>query len=163
MGFWDFSKWGKKVENRLRTIETVRGTSKIENAKTNGAHLIFRDVEPFKEITGKYSIVKNKNTGIKVKIYDFRDHRHYSDEYEVVTDWTYKYKDYNFPDKAAYIIPKDIREEEIVFVKDLIENHLGYHYNQGGTKRLTGCKAIWKNNNLEILYDPEKDCISVVG
>ena len=46
---------------------------------------------------------------------------------------------------------------------DLIEIFLSYYYNQGGSERLKSCKAIWKNNDLEILYNPNIDCINVVG
>jgi hypothetical protein len=98
-----------------------------------------------------------------MKIYDFRDYRASSDEYEIVQNWTYQYRHYNFPPDAAYLIPGDIKEGEIVFVADLIENFPGYQFNQGGSKRLKSCRAIWSKNDLTILYNPNVDCIRVVG
>jgi hypothetical protein len=184
MSFWQFWKWNRKVKNRsesienvsensnieylkvtngITTITTVRGDEKIEKAKRNGEQLIFRNVEPYVELTGKYCLVKNKNSGEVKRLVDFREREYTSNEYEIVTDWTYQYYEYNFPDKAAYIIPRDIKEFEIVFVNDLIENFDEYIGGQGGNKRLKGCKAMWKHNNLEILYDFEKDCRIYVG
>ena len=64
---------------------------------------------------------------------------------------------------AAYVIPEVIKNGEIVLVEDLIENFLSYHHNQGGSKRLKSCNAIWKNNDFEIQYNPDVECIKVVG
>ncbi len=163
MSFWKFWKNKSKKRNGLRIIETVRGKEKIEIALKNGFRLINRNVEPFSDVTGKYCFVKNKKTGRKIKLYDFRDERAFSDEYEIVQDWTYQYFNYSFPDEAAYVIPDNIKEDEIVFVEDLIENFLGYYHNQGDSERLKGCKAIWKNNDLQILYIPQVNIIRAVG
>ena len=163
MSFWSFWKRTTNKENALRKIITLRGKKNIEKAIEKEAHLIFRKVEPFSTISGKFCIVRNKTTGIKFRIYDFRDNRRWSDKYEIITDWTYIYDDYNFPEEAAYVIPKDIKVGEIVFVDDLIENFHGYMHNQGDSRRLKGCKAIWNNNDLQILYNPKVDCIQVVG
>jgi hypothetical protein len=150
-------------KNKLRIIETVRGNEEIENAKLNGKHLIFRDVVPYRKLTGKYCLVKNKKTGDIKRLFDYRDSEYYSKEYEIITDWTYEYYENNFPDKAAYIIPSDIKEFEIVYVKDLIENFDEYIGGQGGSNRLTGWNAIWQHNNLEILYNRERDCKIYLG
>ena len=163
MSFWNFWKSKVKAGNLPRKIKTLRGQKNIETAISNGTKLIYRNVEHFAAIKGKFCIVKNKKSGKEQKIYDFRDSRSHSDEYEVVTDWTYQYHDYNFPQEAAYAIPDDIKEGEVVFIDDLIENFLGYHYNQGGTDRLKSSNAVWKNNDLQILYNPDKDCVKVVG
>jgi len=163
MAFWNFWKRNKSKINDLRKIKTLRGQKSIDNAIDNGIKLIVKNVEPFTTVEGKYCIVKNKKSGKKVKIYDFRDARGYSEDYEVIQDWTYEYKKHEFPSVAAYVIPQDIKEGEIVLVEDLIENFLSYHYNQGGSDRLKSCNAIWKNNDFEIQYNPDVNCIKVVG
>ncbi len=163
MAFWNFWKSINKRQENLRKIKTIRGQKSIDNAIANGTKLIIRKVEPFSAVKGKYCIVRNKKSGKESKIFDFRDDRGYSDDYEIVQDWTYQYHNYDFPQDAAYIIPNDIKEGEIVMVDDLIENFLGYHYNQGGSERLKSCKAIWKNNDLQIQYNPDVDCIRAVG
>ena len=166
MAFWNFWK-KKKIEivekSDIRIIETLRGIDAIENAKKENKNLLYRKVEPFRVYTGKYCKLRNKLTGISFKIYDFRDSRGWSDKYSIITDWTYSYYNYDFLDEAAYIIPSDIKEGEIVFVKDLIENYIGYSHNQGTDNRLSGYQAIWKNNDLEILFNPEIDSIRAVG
>ena len=165
MIFWNFWKSliKSKGEESLRKIKTIRGQKSIDNAIANGTKLIIRNVQPFSAVKGKYCIVRNKKSGKDFKIYDFRDQRVYSDEYEKVQDWTYEYKNYDFPKEAAYVIPHDIKDGEIVIVDDLIENFLAYQYNQGGSERLKSCKAVWKNNDLQIQYNPNVDCIKVVG
>ena len=163
MAFWNFWKRKKSEIDNLRKIKTIRGQKNIDKAIANGINLIIKNVEPFSTVEGKYCIVKNKKSGKKFKIYDFRDQRGYSEDFEIVQDWTYKYKKHQFPHEAAYVIPKDIKDGEIVFVEDLIENLLSYSYNQGGSDRLKSCKALWKNNDLKILYNPDVDCIKVVG
>jgi hypothetical protein len=163
MLFWNFWKSRTMRAEKLRKIKTLRGQKSIDKAIANGTKLMFRNVEPFSVVKGKYCMVKNNKSGKEFKIRDFRDKRGYSDEFEIAKDWTYQYYHYKFPQEAAYIIPNDIEEGEKVIVVDLIENFLSYYYNQGGGKRLKSCKAIWENNDLQIQYDPDSDCIKVVG
>jgi hypothetical protein len=152
-----------KEEDNLRVIQTIRGKEAIEKALKANIHLIYRTVVPHRDHLGKTCIVKNLKTGINESIHDFRDFRYRSKEYVVVKDWTYEHYDYNLPEFAAYIIPKDINDNEIVFVEDLIENFLSFRGGQGENKRLVGCKAIWRKNNLEILYDRNRDCREIIG
>lgn len=163
MAFWNFWKMKIKGDKKLRKIKTLRGQKSIDIAITNRTNLIIRKVEPFSTIKGKYSIVKNKLTGKESKIYDFRDQRGYSEHFEIVKDWTYEYNNYVFPKEAAHVIPQDIKDGEFVIVDDLIENFLGYQNNQGGSERLKSCRGLWKNNALQIQYNPDIDCIKVIG
>jgi hypothetical protein len=166
MAFWNFwksKKTGNDSTKGIRIIKTVRGIDNIERAKKKNKHLLYRKVEPFSVCKGKYCILRDKLTGDSFKVYDFRDSRTWSDKYSIVTDWTYTYRNYDFPDEAAYIIPSDIEEGEIVFVKDLIENYIGYSHNQGAKRRLKGYEARWINNDLEILFNPEINSIRAVG
>ena len=163
MAFWNFWKRKTAGDEKLRRIKTLRGQKSIEIAIKKGNCLIQRKAEPFSVVTGKYCIVKNKTTGMEFKIYDFRDEKGYSDKFETIKDWTYQYHDYNFPKEAAYVIPNDIKDGEIVIVEDLIENFIGYQHNQGNDSRLKSCKAIWKSGDLQIMYNPEIDCVRAVG
>ena len=36
-------------------------------------------------------------------------------------------------------------------------------HNQGGSSRLSGCQAIWKNNDLKIFYDPRVNILRAMG
>jgi hypothetical protein len=64
---------------------------------------------------------------------------------------------------AAYVIPEGLKNGVIMLVEVLIENFLSYQHNQGGSKSLKSCRAIWKNNDFEIQYNPDAECIKVVG
>jgi len=163
MGLFNF--WKKKSKNgEMRIIKTIRGKKALQKSNKLKHKIIIRNVEPFQTVSGKYCIVKNKKTGRTQNLYDFRDPRlGFGDDYEIVTDWTYKYVNHEFPNEAAYVIPDDIQEGEVVFIKDLIENLIGHTYNQGGNSRLVSCKARWVNDDLKILYDPDRDVIRIVG
>jgi hypothetical protein len=160
MNLW---KRKKSYGGGVREITTLRGQSQIDEAISQGSRLIYRQVEPFPIIIGKYCVLRDKVTGKEFKIYDFRDERGFSDEFEMVKEWTYQYRKNKFPKEAAYVIPDDIEEGEQVHIQDLIENFLGYQHNQGDSERLKSCMAVWKDNDLHILYDPKKDCIMAVG
>ncbi len=157
------SNTDKKEADKLRKIKTLRGKQHIDEAKKKGVLLIYRKAKPFTVTVGKFCIVRNKITGLESKVSDFRDGRDRSNEYEVVQNWKYVYYTYDFPKKAAYVIPNDIKEGEIVFVDDLIENFLAYTYDQGQDERLSSSKAIWKNKDLHILYNPNTDCHRIYG
>ena len=43
---------------------------------------------------------------------------------------------------AAYLIPRDLKAGERVFVEDLIEDFVGGEWNQGDVLRLDSCEAI---------------------
>jgi hypothetical protein len=152
-----------KLKEQLRELKTLRGKKSIDEAIINGCKLIQRKVEPYRAVRGKYCIVKDKKLGTEEKIFDFRDGRYFSEEYEIVKDWTYIYYHYDFPPEAAYVIPNDIMEGEIVLIIDLIENLPGFDYNQGGSDRLKKCKAVWENNDLIIQYNPKVDCKTIIG
>ncbi len=160
-----FLNFKEKTSNNgmMRKIKTIRGKKALQKAKELNIKIIVRNVEPFQTVSGKYCIVKNKITKQTYKLHDFRDSRRRSCFYKVITDWTYEYKNHVYPDVAAYVIPDDIQEEEIVFIEDLIENLIGFTYNQGGNSRLASCKAQWVKNDLKILYNQDRDVLKIVG
>ena len=83
--------------------------------------------------------------------------------FERVIDWTYYYP-YTFNSPfAAYLIPKDIKTGERVFIEDLIEDYIGASWNQGNTYRLDSCEAIWNGTDLEIQYDPKANNSIFIG
>jgi hypothetical protein len=83
--------------------------------------------------------------------------------FETVIDWTYYYpQTFNSPFEA-YLIPKDIKTGERVFIEDLIEDYIGAKWNQGDTYRLESCEAIWNGTDLEIQYDPKANRSDFIG
>ena len=162
MGLFNF--WRKKLNNtEIRIIKTIRGKKVIKKALEQNIKIIIKNVEPFQTVSGKYCIVKNKKSGKTHKLYDYRNPKAWDDAYEIITYWTYEYKNHEYPNDAAYVIPNDIKEGEIVFIKDLIENFIGYTHNQGYSSRLNSCKAKWINEDFKILFNPEKEKVRAVG
>ena len=126
---------------------------------------LIKKVEPSHKIRSKYSVVQNKKTGVIEIIGDYRGSMYTGEQsdFETVIDWTFYYP-YNFKSPfAAYLIPKDIKIGEKVFIEDLIEDYVGASWNQGDTYRLESCEAIWNGTELEILYNPERNQRRFIG
>jgi len=149
----DFLKSNKNPKS-LRVIKTARDMDKINKAAIEGFWPIIKKVIPSEKIRSKYSILQNKKTGEIQVIGDYRMIFN-SDEYSTVIGWTFYYP-YNFSSPfAAYLIPKDIKIGERVFIEDLIQDIVGRSWNQGDNYRLECCEAIWNGDDLEILFDPK--------
>lgn len=160
MAFWNTNK----NSHGLRVIKTARDIDSINKAAKSGLKPLIKKVEPSDKIRSKYSVVQNKKTGEIKIVGDFRG-RFYSDDndYETVIDWTFYYPHSFKSPFAAYLIPKDIKTGERVFVEDLIEDYIGASWNQGDTYRLESCEAIWNGTDLEIQYDPETNRSDFIG
>jgi hypothetical protein len=124
---------------------------------------LIKPVFPSDEIRRKIKIVQNKKTGIISLLRDYRANLAEGGEHNTVMDWTYYYP-YNFRSPfAAYLIPKDLKIGERVFIKDLIQDFPGLSWNQGDTFRLKSCEAKWNGEDLIIDFDPDVSTTRVVG
>ena len=161
MAFWNRNK----STQELRVIKTARDKDSINTAAKIGLRPLIKKVKPSDKIRSKYSVVQNKKTGEIQIIGDFRvdffgDN---NNDFETVIDWTFYYPyNFNLP-FAAYLIPKDIRVGERVFIEDLIEDYIGASWNQGDTYRLESCEAIWNGKDLVIQYDPKSNRSDFIG
>ena len=154
-----------KNSNELRVIKTARDKETINQAAKNGFRPLIKKIEPSDKIRSKYSVIQNKQTGEIEIIGDYRMGVRMNKEipFETVIDWTYYYPHtFNSP-FAAYLIPKDIKTGERVFIEDLIEDYIGARWNQGDTYRLESCEAIWNGTDLEIQYDPKANRSDFIG
>lgn len=161
MAFWEKNK----NSNELRVIKTARDKESINQAAKNGYRPLIKKIEPSDKIRSKYSVIQNKQTGEIEIIGDYRMGVRMNKEipFETVIDWTYYYPHtFNSP-FAAYLIPKDIKTGERVFIEDLIEDYIGARWNQGDTYRLESCEAIWNGTDLEIQYDPKANRSDFIG
>jgi hypothetical protein len=161
MAFWDRNK----ISQGLRVIKTARDEDSINKAAKSGFKPLIKKLEPSDKIRSKYSVVQNKKTG---EIYIGGDYRvdFYSDDnsdFETVIDWTFYYPHSFKSPFAAYLIPKDIKIGERVFIEDLIEDYIGASWNQGDIYRLESCEAIWNGTDLEIQYDPRTNRSDFIG
>lgn len=157
MAFWNKNK----SSNGLRIIKTARDKNSINHAANNGYMPLIKKVVQSSKIHSKFSVIQNKKSGEIEIIGDFRSH--FSEDYVTVIDWTDYYPHFFKSPFAAYLIPKDIKIGERVFVEDLIEDFIGARWNQGDTYRLESCEAIWNGKELEIQYDPRENRSDFVG
>ena len=89
MGIFNF--WKRRSHNQeTRIIETVRGKEAVQKAMNKKVKLLFRDVEPFQTVSGKYCIVRDKKNGKKHILRDYRDSRAWNENFEIIQDWTYE-------------------------------------------------------------------------
>jgi len=170
----------KDAKSNLVVIKTARDIESMNKACLEGFFPLVKPVEPLEMIKSKFSVRQNQNTGEVEMITDFRstlrsnrtvyllddldeDSNSEQPKYETVIDWTYYYPyQFNLP-FAAYLIPKNLKKGQIVFVEDLIEDYIGLAWNQGDTYRLESCEAIWTGTDLEIQYDPKKNISEIIG
>ena len=178
MAFWNRNKKSQELReiktSELRVIKTARNKESINEAVKNGYLPLIKKIKPSKKIRSKYSVIQNKKTGEICVSGDFRRARfrtlNLNNDIEVdktdeivIIDWTYYYP-YNFESPfAAYLIPKDIKIGEFVFIEDLIEDYIGARWNQGDTYRLESCEAIWNGRDLKIQYDSKANSSVWVG
>lgn len=160
MAFWD----GNKNPKELLVIKTARDADSINLAARTGVKPLIKKVKPSDKIRSKYSVIQNRQTGEIEVVSDYRGGSYFDkDNFKIVIDWTFYYP-YNFNSPfAAYLIPKDLKIGERVFIEDLIEDYVGASWNQGDTYRLESCEAIWNGTDLEILYDPKLNRTDFVG
>jgi hypothetical protein len=156
-----FSEFKPNPKN-LRVIKTARSERKINEAARKGFKPLLKKVEPSPDIQSKYAIWQNQKTG-EIKIAgDYRAEYSFKDDMVKVIDWTFYYpKPFKSP-FAAYLIPSDITDGELVFLEDLIEDIVGQSWNQGDSYRLDSAEAIWTGNDFEI-QTSSKDARYLIG
>jgi hypothetical protein len=137
-----------------RIIKTARDENKINIAARNGFFPLVKKVISSDKITSKFRVIQNKSTG-EIKVDGDYRADYDSSEYNEVIGWTYYYP-YSFKSPfAAYLVPKNIKVGEKVFLEDLIEDIVGTLWNQGSAYRLESAEAIWNGTDFEIQFNPD--------
>ncbi len=137
--------------DKIRVIKTARSQESINDAARNGFYPLIKKVEKSDEIRSKYAILQHKETGEIEVIGDLRSNYSHKD-YEMVVHFTYYYPHNFLSPFAAYLIPKDIKIGEKVFLEDLIEDYIRAFWNQGDVYRLESCEAVWNGKDFDIQY-----------
>lgn len=153
----------ENIEN-LREIETSRNLDEINEFAKKGFFPLIKEVKENFVIHRKYAVFQNKSTGEIMKLGDYRSvYRLDLSDFTLVIPWTryYPYK-HELP-FAAYIIPKDIKVGERVYLKDLIEDLIESRWNQGDVYRLQSCIAVWNGEDFEFEYNEETDVTNFIG
>lgn len=145
----------KNTNQNLRTIKTARSVAAINQGVKEGFFPLITEVGDLSLFKSKCLFSQNKITGeVSNVTSDFRSSGHFlSDEedgykYFNVEKPKYKY-DYELP-FAAYLLPKDLKKGEKVFLEDVIEDYIDAVWNQGGATRLMFGEAIWTGEKFEI-------------
>ena len=63
---------------------------------------------------------------------------------------------------AAYLLPCDIKINEVVYLEDLIEDYVGEKY-KDNVYRKESERAIWDGKEFKILWEPSKNLINFIG
>ncbi|WP_276345618.1 hypothetical protein [Daejeonella sp. JGW-45] len=147
-------------ESNLRVIKTARSKEAINQAAKEGYWPLVKPVIPSPEIKTKYAVIQHSETGEIEISADFRfDSMAFGEKGNKVIDFTFYYP-YHFENPyAAYLIPKDLKINEKVFLEDLIEDIVGSTWNQGDSYRLASSEAVWDGTNFKILENEKVDFI----
>ncbi len=147
----------------LKTIQTARTLEEINVAAKEGYWPLIKVLQPCYKIKTKRVVFQDKNTGeIATTQAQSRDLGEGFEDFEyVMTVWYYPYK-FESP-FAAYLIPKNLKKGEKVFLTDLIEDYVGWYDTWGNAARLDECEAIWNGSDFDILYDEKKDYQHRIG
>ena len=138
-------------DNNLRVIKTARSKDAINQAAKEGYWPLVKPVIPSPEIKTKYAVIQHSETGEIELSADFRfDSTSFGEKGNKVIDFTFYYP-YHFENPyAAYLIPKDLKVGEKVFIEDLIEDIVGARWNQSDCYRKANCEAIWNGKDFEL-------------
>ncbi len=141
----------KPRDRNLRVIKTARGIESINNAVEEGFTPLIKEVKQNERIYVKDVLIRDKITGkFETMVYNFYAVAYGTSEDKEIVMKTKKYYPYQFPlPFAAYLIPKDLKAGEKVFIEDIIEDIIeGIH--SYGTYRLDRAEAIWNGEDFEI-------------
>lgn len=141
--------------NNLRVIKTARTEESINAAAREGFRPLLKAVEPSKEIHHLVAVYQNRITG-EIELSSDQRWEWQGEGYELVLPFRLYYP-YQFPTSfAAYLVPPDLEEGEVVWLEDIIEDIIAVFGSQGYHPRLEAYEAIWTNGNFKVLFDPKK-------
>ena len=127
----------------LPIIRTVRSLSDIKRAIQMGYWADIRLVQyKDREIKQKFAVYQHSETGEIKIIGDYRSiidrgSKLHNEVWQEIIPFTYYYANYQEEPVAAYLIPKDLKDNLEVFIPDPIEDLIGSTWNQGDCYRAT--------------------------
>jgi len=146
----------------LTVIKTARTEKAINQAAKAGFLPQVKPVKPSKRIHSKFCVWQEVTTGEIVVVGDFRAGPPNAN-WKKVIDWT-DYYPHVFPEPfAAYLIPRDLKPGQRVFVEDVIDDFVEAEWNQGDVFRLESCEAVWTGEDLRIKRPRGRDRVEMVG
>jgi hypothetical protein len=145
----------KNTNQKLRTIKTARSVAAMNQGVQEGFFPLITEVGDLSLFKSNCIFNQNKKTGEVSRVAsDFRFADRFlideEDDYQYfnIHKPLYKY-DYELP-FAAYLLPKDLKKGEKVFLEDVIEDYIDAVWNQGVATRLKYGEATWTGEKFEI-------------
>ncbi len=141
----------------LRIIKTARGQVAINEAAEEGWFPLVKKVEPSPELRNKYICFQHLKRGQVELIHDFRDMP--PADYQLLFYGEY----YPNPQEhyiAAYLLPKNLKKGEGVWLEEVIGDIVATSWNQGNTYRLESAAAVWNGRDFDI-EAPEEPTIFI--
>ena len=159
--YFDEEKPPQNTKN-LPVIKTARTVHDINRAAKEGFRPLVKPVRPSESIHNMLAVFQNNRTG-EISVSGDCRYQPNPSEYTQVIDYTYYYP-YHFPNPfAAYLIPKDLKPDTRVWIDDVIEDIVSVFGNQGYHPRLTSGEAIWDGEDIDMVFNPERDAQVWIG
>jgi uncharacterized protein (TIGR02996 family) len=147
----------KRSPGTRRIIKTARTEDEINAAARGGLRPLVLPVVPNEQISTWVAVYQDPETGEIATTGDRRGRPAGTCVVDV------RYYPHHFGPFAAYLVPKELRPGEEVWLEDLIEDVVGVWGNQGHTYRLESAPARWNGARFEILFDPQRDAEHWIG
>ena len=131
-----------------RVVKTARSKLPMNFAAIDGFNVLVKKVEENPEIQSKIAVRQDLQSQRVDFLGDYRDRDDSGSK--VVVDFFFYSPCCSSAPVAAYIVPKDIKVGERVFIPDLIENMVGSEWNQGNVSRRERAYATWNGEGFDI-------------
>lgn len=136
-------------------IRTARSIQAMQDASRRGYSLVIKQASAPGKFGDKYRVLRHKETG---EIWFSGDYRsEFPDamsakDWQVVADWFFHQPETPFP-LAAYMLPPDVEDYDMVYLEDVIEEVSAEHSNQGNSQRLISSTALWTGRDFILEQD----------
>lgn len=138
--------------DNLPVVHTARSIHAMAEGFRRGYRLVIKQAGQFSDIGPKYKVFQHKVTSEIWCTGDYRDEIRGFDkgsDWILVADWFHHRADLPFP-LAAYLVPRDLRRGQRVYLEDLIEDVPVAYWNQGDSLRLISCAAAWNGRDFHL-------------
>lgn len=152
----------KNKNPKLRVIRTARTEEDINAAARAGFFPLVKQVSSKSEVRSIFAVYQDPQSGEITVVRNLRHVRGLKPEEQVIGFTSYY--PHHFPNPfAAYLIPADLAEGEVVILEDLIEDLVGARTNQGMVYRLEWSEATWDGKNFIIDVPVDSGFYDIVG
>lgn len=145
-----------EIIDKTITIKTARDIDSINQAAEAGFFPLIKPVSQCPKLRVTVTINQHKTTG-EIQI-DYSNEVGMGSSLFIGDDWQQVLEHEYYPINhsspyAAYLIPKNLKPNTVVWLEDLIEDRVGQIHNGVAQGRLEDCLALWTGTDLELL-DP---------